>query len=276
MFKIGEFSKIAQVSIRMLRYYDEIGVLKPAKIDEDSGYRMYSTEQIATLQKIVLLRDSKFGIHEIKQAILNWDNDFLVQELTRKRVEIESTIEEEQQRIEKIEFAIKNIQEDKIDIHYNVVFKKIPSYKIVSLRRVVENHFCEGLLWKDLFAYIHREKIELVSRPDNNIAFYHDSEFKDSGVDIEVSVMVKKMNKDSDEIKFRESEHIEKMACSMVYGPYENIQNAYTAFAYWLEQHREYRLGGISRQIAHIGQGDVEDPSQYLTEIQIPIIENDK
>jgi DNA-binding transcriptional MerR regulator len=49
MFKIGEFSKLSQVSVRMLRYYDEIGILKPAEVDYFTNYRLYSTEQIMTL-----------------------------------------------------------------------------------------------------------------------------------------------------------------------------------------------------------------------------------
>ena len=47
MFKIGEFSKLTQVTIRMLRHYDEIGLLKPAFVDEWTGYRMYSVEQVS-------------------------------------------------------------------------------------------------------------------------------------------------------------------------------------------------------------------------------------
>lgn len=51
MFKIGEFSKLTQVSIRMLRYYDEIGLLRPASVDLSTGYRMYCASQIPVLQK---------------------------------------------------------------------------------------------------------------------------------------------------------------------------------------------------------------------------------
>ena len=56
MFKIGEFSKLTQVSTRMLRYYDETGLLKPAKVDSLTGYRMYSAEQISTLNRNKLVQ----------------------------------------------------------------------------------------------------------------------------------------------------------------------------------------------------------------------------
>lgn len=57
MFRIGEISKLTQVSIRMLRYYDEMELLKPAETDKWTGHRLYSVEQIPYLNKIVYLRD---------------------------------------------------------------------------------------------------------------------------------------------------------------------------------------------------------------------------
>ena len=62
MFRIGEFSKLTQVSVRMLRYYDEAGLLKPAEVDRWTGHRLYSVEQIPRLDRIRYLRDSGFLI----------------------------------------------------------------------------------------------------------------------------------------------------------------------------------------------------------------------
>ena len=53
MFKIGDFSKFSRVSVKALRYYDEIGLLKPVKVDQLTGYRYYSVEQIPRLQRII-------------------------------------------------------------------------------------------------------------------------------------------------------------------------------------------------------------------------------
>lgn len=92
IFKIGEFSKLTQVSIRMLRYYDETGLLKPAQIDKFSGYRLYSTEQIPTLNKIVFLRDIGFNVAEIGVALNDWETDFITDQLENKRIEIETLI----------------------------------------------------------------------------------------------------------------------------------------------------------------------------------------
>lgn len=87
MFRIGEFSKLTQVSIRMLRYYDEMGILKPEKVDAFTGYRMYSATQIPILQKIILLRDSKFSCAEIKEIILKNEESDIIPELEKKKLE---------------------------------------------------------------------------------------------------------------------------------------------------------------------------------------------
>ena len=66
MLKIGEFSKLSRVSVRMLRHYDEIGLLPPASIDSATGYRYYSEDQLPVAGRITALRDMGFGLGEIQ------------------------------------------------------------------------------------------------------------------------------------------------------------------------------------------------------------------
>jgi DNA-binding transcriptional MerR regulator len=85
MFKIGEFSKLTQVSVRMLRYYDETGLFKPAQIDKFTGYRSYSVDQIPILHRIIFLRDSGFQVSEIAAVLKKWDSDSIIEELEIKQ-----------------------------------------------------------------------------------------------------------------------------------------------------------------------------------------------
>ena len=98
MFKIGEFSKLTQVSVRMLRYYEKAGLLKPAEIDHFTGYRYYTASQIPFLNKIVYLRDSGFTVAEIASALDNWREDILLTKLEEKKQEIRANIEAEKKR----------------------------------------------------------------------------------------------------------------------------------------------------------------------------------
>lgn len=110
MFKIGDFSKLTQVSIRMLRYYDETGLLKPAEIDKFTNYRLYSVEQIPVLNKIIFLRDLGFNVSEIAVALNHWDDEFIANQLDNKRLEIENAIKAEQDKLSKIELAKRDIR----------------------------------------------------------------------------------------------------------------------------------------------------------------------
>ena len=69
MFRIGEFSKLTQVSVRMLRYYDQEGLLKPEQTDPFTDYRLYSADQIPSLNRILFLRDLGFGVSRIREAL---------------------------------------------------------------------------------------------------------------------------------------------------------------------------------------------------------------
>ncbi|MCR1953862.1 MerR family transcriptional regulator [Clostridioides mangenotii] len=271
MFKIGEFSKLTQVSIRMLRYYDEMDVFKPLKVDESTGYRMYSVDQIPKLQKVILLRDMKFNIDEIKYALDNWDQTYIIDKLNQKKQDIQIHIIEEQGRVNRIDRAVDNILNNNLHVNYNIVFKQIPSYSILSLREVIPNYFCEGLLWKKMYDFVLRENIEVINKPEHNIAIYHDEEYKDEGVDVEIGVVVKKRGLNLERFIYRETEAIDLMACSMVYGAYENIAPAFQSFAYWLSRNEEYKMLGKSRQICHKGPHNEMDIDKYLTEIQIPV-----
>ena len=95
MFRIGEFSKLMQVSVRMLRYYDEVGLLKPAQSDPWTGYRMYSVEQIPVLNRILYLQDCGFTVAEIEGLVLGND-DRMMEALKNKEKEIALAIKAEE------------------------------------------------------------------------------------------------------------------------------------------------------------------------------------
>lgn len=254
----------------MLRYYDEIGVFKPASIDNATGYRTYSVEQIPLLHKIIFLRDIGFNVSEIAAALKHWEKDSITKHLQSKQHEIESIIKHEQGRLVKIGIALKEIQEEKTSINCNITLKSIPIYKVLSLRKAIPNYFAEAELWQEMTAFIEQAGTD-ISPNSLCFAIYHDLEYKDGDVDVEVCVIVDHMGDNKNGFTFRETEKVDAMACAMVYGPFENIASAYESLANWLMKNEQYRMTGKSRQICHRGPWNEEDPDKYLTEIQIPV-----
>lgn len=147
MFRIGEFSKLTQVSIRMLRYYDEVGLLKPAEVDKWTGHRMYSVTQIPRLNRILYLRDSGFLVSEIALA-LEMNDRLLLETLDKKRLEIEQTIQNEQEKIRKI--AIAKTRYKKAKGNFIIIFplrryQSIKCYLCVELFRHITPRVIYGM-----------------------------------------------------------------------------------------------------------------------------------
>lgn len=89
MYKIGEFSKIVNIPVRTLRYYDDYGILKPSKIDDFTGYRYYTDDDILECEYIMLLKALNFTLDEIALYKSDIDSDML----SRKQEEILEQIE---------------------------------------------------------------------------------------------------------------------------------------------------------------------------------------
>ena len=271
MLKIGEFSKLTKVSVRMLHYYDDVGLLKPMKIDKITGYRLYSVSQVPTLQKIIMLRDFNFQVPDIENALRNWSDEVLIEKLNLKIEERQNFILQEQKQIENIKLAIESVEKQQLDIHYNIIVREILAQNVISLRRKIPNHNCEEILWEEIFKYIGDNHINISNQNDNNIAVYHDDEHKDMDVDVEVCVLTKSISKCDKPFQFKKLEAVDAMACMMVRGEYSKLNSAYQSFIYWLEEHPQYEMYGLSRQICHRDHTNEENEKDYLTEIQIPV-----
>ncbi|MBU3075408.1 MerR family transcriptional regulator [Clostridium estertheticum] len=267
MFKIGDFSKLTRVSVRMLRYYDEVGLFKPAKIDDFTGYRYYSAKQISYINLVMSLRDMSFNVADIAVFMKEKSEEKLEDILKVKGEEIENNIRAEEIRLKKINSAIKDMKKERVSMSYNVTLKSLPSYKVISLRNVIPTYEAEGLLWIRLGEYIMKKNIHC-----NNISYstYHDAGYKEGEVDAEVVVGVDNLMKDEDGFTFKETEAVDQAAIILVPGDYSNVAQAYNFLANWIEENG-YIMIGNPRQVAIKGPCNEKRTEDYLSEIQIPV-----
>ncbi len=112
-FTISEFAKLRNININSLRYYEKLGLLKPAYIDENNGYRYYSSEQVSVLNKIILCIQLGIPLKEMVQ-FLDEDGDLQSQQLLEQgRIIAQKRIQEMQNNLDYIEYSLKNIEENK-------------------------------------------------------------------------------------------------------------------------------------------------------------------
>lgn len=266
LLKIGEFSQLGQVSIRTLRHYDEIDLLHPQLIDEESGYRYYSVKQLEILAQIVLLKDLKFSLKEIK-SLIQEDKKIFTAALLKKDREIEKEIQRDRFRQQQIHQMIQRMEQKE---KYQVTIKKLPATRVISLRKKIKSFYHEGLLWEEFMDLLKKQEIFVPSEPEKSLTIFHDEEYLEEDVDIEVAII-------SDEegcnpLEVRELSEYNQAAIMFVKGNYHQLPEAYRAFAEWLDKHPEFEMIKTTRQICHIGPEHTDNPEEYLTELQIPLI----
>jgi DNA-binding transcriptional MerR regulator len=134
MIRIGDFARMAQVSIRLLHHYDELGLLKPAHIDPETGYRYYQLEQLARLYRILAFRDLGISLEQIRELLTReLSSTELRGMLILRQAQLMEHIAEEQARLARVEARIQQID----DHDYEVVLKSVPVQHILSIRKTL-------------------------------------------------------------------------------------------------------------------------------------------
>jgi DNA-binding transcriptional MerR regulator len=138
MFKIGDFSRIARVSARLLRFYDEIGLFVPAHADKQTGYRYYTVEQLAELNRILVLKELGFTLDHVRDILRKKISTAELRNLLLlRRNDVEQTLATEAQRLRAIETRISQLETDGTLSADDVIVRAEPLQEILSLRRVV-------------------------------------------------------------------------------------------------------------------------------------------
>jgi DNA-binding transcriptional MerR regulator len=292
MFKIGDFSRISQVPVSALRYYDEVGLLRPANIDRFTGYRSYSASQLPRLNRILALKDLGFTLEQVARLL---DEDLPTEQLRGmlrlKRAETEQRVSEERARLARVETRLKQIEEEGRMPGYEIVLKKVDPQTIASARGVVEqrrlSHFSGAVAAEgDLVRQIGDRCDELVGDLKGLLKrtgakdlgpWMLIIEQRDDDIDLEMATPVNGASERSDaarsirsqdnRVALRELPGAEKVASTVHQGSYETILQAYSALGTWIEDNG-YQITGSCREIYVTGP---QQPGGPVTEIQFPV-----
>jgi DNA-binding transcriptional MerR regulator/effector-binding domain-containing protein len=270
MIKIGDFSKLSQLSIKTLRYYDELGLLKPVHVDRYSGYRYYSAAQLPRLQRIMALKDLGLSLQQIGMLL---DDDLpsaqVMGLLRRKQVELRLQISESEVMLSHIESRLKQFEQENSMPDKEVVIKSVPAMWIVSVRGTVPTYPAQGSLWAELEKALRSAGLRTTG-PCFTID--HDLEHKESDHDLEVCYAVDGQAELSGLAKVRQLQAVEKMASLIHHGPFNTLYQSYNEMLKWLDANA-YQIIGPGREIyISTGPGPVrQDDQSYVTEIQFPV-----
>lgn len=269
MLRIGDFSKLSRISIRMLRHYDEIGLLVPKNIDNFTKYRYYSEAQLPVVNRITSLKDMGFKLAVISEILSNYsDPNTLLQFLLIKQKEILVQSEETKHRLSLLETAIKRLKEDNTTMNYNVTLKELPEREVASVRKNIPTYADEGMLWNILMKETAHLSIK-DGEPCYALAVFHDDEYKETDVDVEVQKSIKGRYENTENVVFK-TEGAVQIASATYKGSYEKITEVNECVANWVKNNK-YEFDGSPFSIYHVSPHETQNPEEFVTEVCYPV-----
>lgn len=256
MIKIGDFSKLARVSIKTLHHYGELRLLQPVHIDRFTGYRYYELEQLTVLNRILALKDLGFSLEQIVQLL----NDALSTAemrgmLRMKQMELASRLEEEQARLARVEIRLRQLERDGSAPVVDVALKEIPAQTVLTAHIVAANEAmilpARQSLQTLLETYLERAKLKPVSPW---FAFVNDLPYVEADLDVALAVGItlgsgqRSGDWQGSPVELQALKKVPCMASLIHSGDYATLPQTYAALYTWMQDHA-YHVAGNCREI---------------------------
>jgi len=275
MFRIGEFARLGQVSIKTLRHYDAIGLLRPASIDETSGYRFYEAKQLSDLARILALKDCGFALDEIAELLRLHDPSEIKELLQQRIAQQQQRIAEEQVRLQRIVARFHQLEQPDNEHISDVVLKRAEPITILGRRQTLDSTRQIGDFAKAVVEELKQGGIWPVG---TLIHLYFASEEDEECpgtsaqmlVDVFVGTPVTGLLTGETSFTCMRLPGDCLLACILYRGDYSGILRGYVTLERWLEV-SGYRVIGPYREIYHSHPLHSADPTTYVTEIQCPV-----
>ena len=269
MLSIGEFSNICKVSTKTLRYYDEIGLLKPSEINPENGYRYYAIEQLEQMLFINRLKSYSFSLEEIKPLLESHETDEnLYKAFSRKKSELEKQMREYNQLLTQLDNDMSAIENGKSVMSYlddiDVKLVDVPPMNLLYIRKSIplqdfpiEYSKC----YEKLFKRIAIDKLTMAGAP---MVLFHSDEFTPAGLDTEFAIPVKEYVKGTRDF--------EPGLClkTVVRGEYSELSSVYTKQIEWAER-EGYKNTDALFEVYVTDPSQVQSPADNITEVYYPV-----
>lgn len=266
MLKIGDFSSLSQVSVKTLRYYDERGLLSPAYIDPETGYRYYSAAQLSRLHRILALKDFGFSLEQIAKSLeAQVTAEQMRGMLLLRQAEQQVRVQEETDRLSRLQSRIRLIEQE-TSMPAEIVIKEVPKQWVASVRETIANYPSVGPLYQRVAAALGAGMAQQVM----SFAIWHDPEYREANVDAEAGFYLYRPVEATDGIRVHELPSC-TAASIMHNGAYRRLSEAYNALLRWVSDNG-YEVAGPPRELyIHCTLPVRPDDESYVTEIQVPV-----
>ena len=265
LIRIGEFSTLTRLSVRMLRYYDANGVLSPATTDDFTGHRFYASSQVRDATLIRQLRDVGFSVSAIAALLPQRDDpEALGRALAVQRDQLVADAEAVRRRIAEIDHLISTTRRA---IMADISIVTHPAQRVVALRTTIDTYAQEHAAWQRFMTAAQEQGIAFADAPCG--ATYHDPEYRESDIDIEIWEPVASGTVASEPLVIRELPE-QRVAVATFRGGYDQFGPVNEELAEYITR-SGLKIAGPMYNRYIVGPVQVQDPAQYLTEVCVPV-----
>ena len=266
--KIGEFSRLMQVTVKTLRHYETKKLLIPDEVDEWTGYRYYSLDQMQRMNEIRQLQRLGFSLEEIKDLLDDTNHTPSIEMLEEKISATEAQLKELNYRYSKLlewrdsRKTLKNME--------NMTIQALPEIIVASHREVIPDYDALGpLCYMKIGPAMLAAGCKCVE-PGYCFTIDHNGEYKATEIDIEYCEQIEEILPDTDFIQFKKLPAIPKALCVKHIGPYDRFSESFTEAVTYLES-QGMRICGAPRFSYVDGPWNQDDPEKWVSVIQIPV-----
>lgn len=271
MFSIGEFARLGTVSVRTLRHYDELGLLRPARVDPETGYRCYSADQLGQLHRIIALKELGISLVQAKQLLAGITLGELQGMLMLRRAQLEQELEAHKKQLLGVEARLDYIAREGAMPADDVTVKKIPAMGVVAIAGSAPAYGPENIVpvvnrSREQFDQLGISGLAKVAGPF--MIFYEDHEGSDITVYLALPVAEPpaEMPPPATYVVLPEIEAVVAVRNGRAASIFPRV---YNDLFQWAEAHG-YQASGPGREVWINEIDDPADRDQQVFEVQLP------
>ncbi len=282
MIKIGDFSKLAHVSIKTLHHYDELGLLKPVHVDRFSGYRYYEIGQLSRLNRILAFKDLGLSLEQVTELLrVDLSTAEMRGMLRLKQMELAARLDEEQSRLRRVEQRLRQIEVDGCPPHCEVAVKDVPAQTVLVANVVAAS---EEVVWparQSLQALLQNQMQAARLKPVTPwFALLDDLPYKETDLELSLAVGVdlrpgqRAGDWQGSPVSLQELAAVPAMASVIHAADYATLPQSYASLVAWM-QNSGYQSAGSYREIYlpenGVGADPLSLPQAGIVEVQCPV-----
>ena len=262
LYKIGMFAAMNHITVKTLRFYEDQGLLMPALIHPETGYRYYTLSQMAVLHQITALKQAGFTLEEIAHIHTGADEEAV---LLKKKAELLAKIADLTRQIAVVDGYL---SKQKNDLSAPVLIKTIPETTVAFMRIRLESYDCLFDRMPEMGKLMEKAGCECALL-EYCFTAYPEAGYKDADILADICESVVAAKKENGDLRFKTLPEIQA-ACVFHKGSYRSFSESYETVLRYIEENG-YEIAGEIRESYIDGVWNKDDERQWLSEIQVPV-----